>query len=89
VDRKLKIVAAYIDILLARRLRNFRSIAYNTMQYAMFLVMRDIRGKDPEDLAVLLRFRLDAEGETFASNDRLRMDQQNRRAIHYLLARIT
>lgn len=89
VDRKLRVVAAYIDILLARRLWNFRSIAYNTMQYAMFLVMRDIRGKGAEDLAALLNSRLDAESERFGSNDHLRMHQQNRRAIHYLLARIT
>lgn len=88
-DRKLRVVAAYIDILLARRLWNFRSIAYNTMQYAMFLVMRDIRGKDADNIADLLRSRLDAETETFVSNDRLRLHQQNRRAIHYLLARIT
>ncbi|MDP9476121.1 MAG: DUF262 domain-containing HNH endonuclease family protein, partial [Actinomycetota bacterium] len=88
-DRKLRVVAAYLDILLARRLWNFRSIAYNTMQYAMFLVMREIRGKNPHDLATSLRHRLDSEDETFASNDRLRVHQQNRRAIHYLLARIT
>lgn len=89
VDRKLRVIAAYIDILLARRLWNFRSIAYNTMQYAMFIVMRDIRGKGSEDLAVLLHRRLEAEDERFSSNDRLRVHQQNRRAIHYLLARIT
>lgn len=89
VDRKLRITATYIDILLARRLWNFRSIAYNTMQYAMFLVMRDIRDKTPEELATLLNSRLEAETEKFGSNDHLRMHQQNRRAIHYLLARIT
>lgn len=88
-DRKLRVVAAYLDILLARRLWNFRSIAYNTMQYAMFIVMREIRGKNPETLADLLSSRLEADGEKFASNDHLRMHQQNRRAIHYLLARIT
>lgn len=89
LDCKLRVVAAYIDILLARRLWNFRSIAYNTMQYAMFLVMRNVRDKTPEDLAALLVSRLDADTEKFGSNDHLRMHQQNRRAIHYLLARIT
>lgn len=91
IVRKLRVVGAYLDILLARRLWNSRSIAYNTMQYAMFLTMRDIRGKNFEDLRTLLRSRLDAESETFTSNDRLRLQQQNqnRRAIHYLLARIT
>ncbi len=44
--RKLRIVAAYLDILITRRIWNFRAIGYSTMQYAMFLVMRDIRGKD-------------------------------------------
>ncbi len=43
--------AHYLDILLAWRLWNFRSIAYSTMQYAMFMVMRDIRGLAPEPLA--------------------------------------
>jgi hypothetical protein len=89
IDRKLRIVAAYIDILIARRLWNFRSIAYSTMQYAMFLVMREIRGKQPDELARLLGARLDAEEETFTSNELLRVHQQNRYAIHQLLARLT
>ena len=59
------------------------------MQYALFLVMRDIRGLDPKALAVKLREMLGKETETFASNDRLRVHQQNRNAIHRLLARIT
>jgi len=89
IDRKLRAVSAYVDILLARRLWNFRSIAYSTMQYAMFLVIRDIRGAHPDELVAKLRARLDDEEETFASNDRLRMHQQNRYAIHHILARLT
>ncbi len=45
VLRKLRVVAAYLDILIHRRIWNWRAIDYSTMQYAMFLVMRDIRGK--------------------------------------------
>ncbi len=88
-DRKLRVVATYIDILLARRLWNWRSIAYSTMQYAMFLVMRDIRGKALPDLVQTLRTRLDQDQDTFARNDRFRMHQQNRYAIHQILARLT
>ena len=43
VLRKLRLVATYVDILITRRLWNSRSISYSTMQYAMFLVMREIR----------------------------------------------
>ena len=89
VLQKVRLVARYLDILLARRLWNFRSIAYSTMQYAMFVVMREIRGLEPEALAAKLRELLDKEEETFASNDRFYLHQQNRYAIHRLLARLT
>lgn len=87
--RKLRVVAAYLDILIHRRIWNWRAIDYSTMQYAMFLVMRDIRGKSAADLAAALRERLDGETETFASNDRFRLHGMNGRQIHRLLARMT
>jgi Protein of unknown function DUF262/Protein of unknown function (DUF1524) len=89
VERKLRLVARFVDILLTWRLWNFRSIAYSTMQYAMFLVMRDTRGLAPEPLAQKLREILSKEEETFASNERLRVHQQNRYALHRILARLT
>lgn len=87
--RKLRVVAAFLDILIHRRIWNWRAIDYSTMQYAMFLVMRDIRGKSAADLAATLRERLDGETETFASNDRFRLHGMNGRQIHRLLARMT
>jgi len=87
--RKIRVAAAYIDILIHRRIWNWRSIDYSTMQYAMFIVMRDIRGKSASDLASLLRDRLNAETETFASNDVFRLHGMNGRQIHRLLARMT
>lgn len=87
--RKVRLVADYLDILLARRLWNFRLIAYSTMQYAMFLVMRDTRGLSVPELAVALRERLDGVSETFASSPNLRVHQQNRFYIHQILARMT
>lgn len=89
VNRKFAIVARYVDILLTWRLWNFRSIGYSTMQYAMFLVMRDIRGLDTSTLAEKLRESLLKEKEKFDTNDRLRVHQQNRYALHRLLARLT
>lgn len=88
ITKKLRLVGRFIDILLAWRLWNFRSIAYSTMQYAMFLVMRDIRRLDPEPLAQKLRETLLKEQETFATTDRLYVHQQNGKYIHRLLARM-
>jgi Protein of unknown function (DUF1524) len=89
IIRKLRITAAYLDILIARRIWNWRAIDYSTMQYAMFLVMRDIRAKSAPELARILRERLAAEEETFASNDQLRLHGTNGRQIHRILARMT
>jgi hypothetical protein len=52
-------------------------------------VMRDIRGLDPSALAAKLHESLLKEKETFISNDRLRVHQQNRYALHRILARLT
>jgi hypothetical protein len=87
--RKLRVVAAWLDILINRRIWNWRAIDYSTMQYAMFLAMRDIRAKSAPELAALLRERLDADSETFAGNDRFRLHGMNGRQIHRLLARMT
>lgn len=87
--RKVRVVAAFLDILIHRRIWNWRSIDYSTMQYAMFLVMRDIRGRGVADLAAVLRERLDTEEETFLSNEGFRLHGMNGRLIHLLLARMT
>lgn len=89
IQRKVRVVAAYIDILINRRIWNSRSIDYSTMQYAMFLIMRDIRSRSVTELVILLRERLDAETETFGSNEAFRLHGMNGRQIHRLLARMT
>ena len=88
--RKLRIVAAYLEILIARRIWNFKDTSYSTMQYNMFqLVILAIRGKPVTELVRILRERLDAEPETFASNDRFHLHGMNGRQIHRILARMT
>jgi hypothetical protein len=89
IYRKLRLVSTYLDILITRRIWNWRAIDYSTIQYAMFLTMRDIRSKAAPDLAAVLIDRLAAEEETFASNDRFRLHGTNGKQIHRLLARIT
>jgi hypothetical protein len=86
---KLRVAGAFLDILITRRIWNWRAIDYSTMQYAMFLVMREIRGQDMPALVKLLGDRLAADEETFAKNDRFRLHGTNGRQIHRLLARMT
>lgn len=89
VDRKMRLVAGYIDIFVARRVWNFRTLGYSAIVYTMFNVMRDVRDKPADQLATLLEKRVADMEETFSSNDGLYLHQQNQRFIHHLLARMT
>lgn len=88
--RKVRVVSTYLDILIHRRIWNTRAIDYSTMQYAMFVVMRDVRGKSAPQLAKMLTGRLDPEtAPDFAANGTFRLHGMNGRQIHRLLARMT
>ncbi len=89
IRKKLRLVATYLDILLARRIWNWRDIGYSTMSYAMFSLVRDVRRKEAQDLARLLHSRLNGE-ESFAGNAYwFGLHQRNASKVHYLLARLT
>jgi len=89
IDLKLKLVAMFVDILINRRIWNRDSIAYSNMQYAMFLVMRDIRGKEPQALAKTLCDKLQDGSKTFKDNPRFALHNMNRRYLQRILARLT
>jgi hypothetical protein len=87
--RKMRVVATFIDILLTRRIWNWRNINYSALQYAMFTVIRDIRGKTAPEVAEVLAKRLAEEHETFAGNERFGLHSMNGPQVHRMLARIT
>lgn len=89
VQLKLRLVARFVDILLTRRVWNFRSIVYSNMQYAAFVYMRDIRGLGPEELAGKLLKLLDNQEERIADAERFYLNMWSRKQIHRILARIT
>jgi len=88
VSRKIRLVSGYIDILIARRIVNFRTLAYSSMVYTMFNLVKEIRGLDVTALAELLKSKVDEMEESFDGVRYLYLHQQNRYRIHFLLARI-
>ncbi|WP_176058988.1 DUF262 domain-containing protein [Paraburkholderia sp. BCC1876] len=97
LTRKIRAVAIFLDILLARRAVNYLSMTYGAMSYAVFLILRDIRGKDVGELVNLLLVRLEEQGCDFdGTSDRKRngfagfgLNQWSKRYIKVLLARMT
>lgn len=89
IARKIRITSTFLDILIHRRIWNLKATDYTSMQYAMFLVIKSIRGLSVEKLVEALRSRLDSDTVDFCANDRFRMHGMNRRQIHLILARMT
>jgi len=88
-NRKIRLVAGYIDIFIARRVVNFRTLGYSLIVYTMFQLMRELR-KLPEvaQLAEFLTERVHGMEATFDGVRGFRVHQQNRYHVHHLLARL-
>ncbi len=91
VLRKLRVVAAWIDILIHRRIWNWRAFDYSTMQHAAFQAIRDIRRKSVDELVSILSDRLQADEEDFGVSPRgeFGLHRRNGPQVHRLLARMT
>jgi uncharacterized protein with ParB-like and HNH nuclease domain len=88
LKRKINTVARFVETLLVRRVWNGKSITYSNMQYYMFLIMREIRGKSLKELVKILGDRLAAQEESF-DNPHFSMHKMNRYMVHRILARMT
>lgn len=97
VRRKIEATAAYLDIWVMRRTVNYVRVGYSAVNYAMWLLCKDIRRKPIDELVGILQEKLsqdDAKFEGSPSRGRsgigdLRLNQFSRRYIYHLLARVT
>lgn len=97
IDRKIRLVSKYLDILLARRAVNYLSLTYSALNYTLFGVMKRLRGMPLSDQAVYLTESLknqdcDFNGAKDGARkgiDQFALNQWSKRYIKVLLARIT
>ena len=83
---KLRAISAYLDILIHRRFWNGRSIAYSTMSYAMFQLMRKLRDKDANEIVEFLQGQLEY---SFSANPHFHLRGNNKPKVRRILARMT
>lgn len=89
VQAKVALVADFLDIWLARRVWNFRTISYSSVKYTMFNLSKELRGRDVASLATYLQAQLDEQPERFATKPRFRLHSRNYRQVRHILARFT
>jgi len=86
--RKALMAATFIETLLARRQWNQRGVDSSTLQYSMFLVIKDLRGKSAVEAAEVLKATLERDAPPFSANPRFGLHQTNKKAMRRLLARM-
>jgi len=97
IDRKIRVVATFLDILLARRAVNYLTLTFSALAYTLFGVMKELRGKDLTELVKLLRQKLNDQDCDFSSANKgdrkgfdvFALNQWSKRYIKVLLARMT
>lgn len=89
IQRKVALVADFLDIWLARRVWNFRTISYSSVRYTLFILTKELRGRDSVSLSEFLGEQLDNQPESFASQPQFRLHGQNYRQVRHILARLT
>lgn len=89
IEKKVTVVARFIDSWLNRRLWHFKSTSYSYMSYSVFQLTKEIRGLELDDLKEFLCQRLEEEAKELDFSNQLYMHKQNPRTLHRQLARIT
>jgi uncharacterized protein with ParB-like and HNH nuclease domain len=89
IVKKIQVVSRYLDIWIARRIVNRKTLAYSANVYTIFQLVKDIRDLSLSELINVLKRKLEASDVDFDDIKEFRLHQQNRRSVHYLLARMT
>lgn len=85
---KLKLVADFIDCWLNRRIWNFKSILYSTLQYTVFQLTKELRGLSIEDLRFTLVNRLQTQDAYENFSQQPHLNNWNPKSLHRQLARL-
>ncbi len=86
---KAQLIASYLDLMVARRMVNYRNFGYSTIVYTMFNLAKDLRDRDLDEVRAVLADRVAGMEETWAGAMTFGLTQRNRSHIAYLLARMT
>ncbi len=86
---KTRMIAAFLDVFVARRIVNFNNFGYSTIVYTIFNLARDIRDRDLDTLREVLADRIANLDNSFDGVVKFGRTQRNTPHIRYLLARMT
>lgn len=89
INKKIDMVAKFLEIFHVFRKINYRTTSYSSIRYTIFSIIKEIRNKNLEEIASILKEKTANLEETLDGMQEYGLETQNKRYVHYLLARIT
>lgn len=89
IQLKIKLVSRFIDFFVVLRSINRRTLGYSAIKYTIFNLIKRLRNSDVETLSEILKDEITNMDEKLSGSIDLILHSQNKRFIHFLLARIT
>jgi uncharacterized protein with ParB-like and HNH nuclease domain len=88
-SRKANLIAAYIDIMITRRMAESKNFGYSPMYRPMFSLAKELRNSGLEEIRSILKNKVVELNESLDFLSRLRLTKTNKPDIYYILARLT
>lgn len=89
VDKKANLIACYLDFMISSRMAQYKNFGYSPMYRPMFLLAKQLRGKNLEQIGELLIERASDFDSDLKDVKNLRLTKNNKPDIYYLLSRVT
>ena len=89
VQKKIALVSRFLETFIVCRLVNYKTLSYSSVRYTMFSLIKEIRNKNVPELAEILKSKIRAFEENMDGIMKFRLNQQNKKRVQFLLARIT
>lgn len=89
INKKMNAVARFLETFHVFRKVNYRTTSYSAIRYTIFSIIKEIRNKSLSEIATILKEKTESLGENLDGVQEYGLETQNKRYVHYLLARIT
>ena len=89
IDKKLSLVGRFIETYIVYRSVNKRTLGQSSIRYTVYSLVKEIRDKNIDELAKILKDKLNSLDESIDGIQWFGLHHQNRNFVHFLLARIT
>jgi hypothetical protein len=86
---KANLIATFIDLMITRRMSEYKNYGYSPMYRPMFQLAKELRDLGLEEIRAVLKEKSKEQPESLNSMVNLRLTKTNKQEIYYLLARIT